>query len=232
MKKLMSFAAVAAISLAAQANASVVDLNSGAFANGEILTNQIAGLTVSATSTGGGSANDFAFIFDTENAIGDGDLAAPFDDPSTPVDEGFRPGNVLAIGETCNAGAGTCDVDDNGPGGVINFDFASDVIFNSISLFDFVTDELTIDLFDMDDNLVFSITGPTQNNDTGNAVDDNLFSTLDLGGAVFRSAVFTFDGSGTIGNFDITAVPVPGALPLFFSGVAGLAFARRQRRKA
>ena len=97
MKKLMSFAAVAAISLTAQANASVVDLNSGAFANGEILTNQIAGLTVSATSTGGGSANDFAFIFDTENAIGDGDLSAPFDDPSTPVDEGFRPGNVLAI---------------------------------------------------------------------------------------------------------------------------------------
>ena len=77
MKKLMSFAAIAAVSLTAQANASVVDLNSGAFANGEILTNQIAGLTVSATSNGGGSSNDFAFIFDTENPIGDGDLAAP-----------------------------------------------------------------------------------------------------------------------------------------------------------
>ena len=232
MKKLMSFAAIAAVSLTAQANASVVDLNSGAFANGEILTNQIAGLTVSATSNGGGSSNDFAFIFDTENPIGDGDLAAPFDDPSTPVDEGFRPGNVLAIGETCNAGAGTCDVDDNGTGGVINFDFASDVVFNSLSLFDFVTDELTVELFDLNNNLVFSITAPNINNDTNNNPDNNLFSTIDLGGTVFRSAIFTFNGSGTIGDFDITAVPVPGALPLFFSGVAGLAFARRQRRKA
>jgi hypothetical protein len=75
------------------------------------------------------------------------------------------------------------------------------------------------------------IIGPGVNTDTGDDPTDNLFTTIDLKGAVFRTVKFDFRGSGAIGDFDISEVPVPAALPLLLSGLAGLGFASRRRRK-
>jgi len=229
MIRSLLIAATCSLTFTFSAGATVLDLSSHSFENGEKLTNQISGLTVSAIANGGGRTNDFAIIFDTENAIGDGDLAAAFDDPSTPFNEATRPGNILAIGETCGRG-NTCEVDDNATGGVINLTFDRDVVFNSLSLFDLRTNELTITLRDAMDNIVFAITGPNFNTDTNNNRNNNLFTTLSFDGITFRTAEFLFSGSGAIGNFDISEVPLPGALPLFFAGLAGMMFARRQRR--
>ncbi len=173
------------------ANASIIDLSG--FSNGETFdTGDVAGLTVTTDTDGGGAANDFAFILDTNNPGSDGDLASPFDDPSTVGDEDFMPGNVLALAQDA-CGMGFCPVNDNGSGGVMTWTFDRDVAFNSFDVFDFKTGELKIELFDELDQLVFSAMVPTFNTDTGNNVTDNLFTTIDIGGVISaaRSSTLT-----------------------------------------
>ncbi|MEO0694663.1 MAG: VPLPA-CTERM sorting domain-containing protein [Pseudomonadota bacterium] len=233
MKTLFS-ACVATLALTTVAQASVVDLNDG-FGNGEILFDQIDGLTVTAESNGGGTANDFAIIIDTNNsgsgANGDADLAAGFDDPSTMAIEDLMPGNVLAIAEG-DCGAGSCRVDDNATGGMIQFAFEEDKVFNSLNVFDLATNQLTITLLDADLNTVFALSGPGINTDTGDNEFPNEFTGINIGGVAFRTAIFEFGGSGAIGDFDIAEVPLPAALPFLLTGLAGLGFAGRRRKSA
>lgn len=222
--------AASLLTMMGAANASIIDLSG--FSNGETFdTGDVAGLTVTTVTDGGGAANDFAFILDTNNPGSDGDLASPFDDPSTVGDENFMPGNVLALAQDA-CGMGSCPVNDNGSGGTMTWLFNRDVAFNSFDVFDFKTGELKIELFDDLNQLVFSAMVPTFNTDTGNNVTDNLFTTIDIGGVVFRRAVFDFNGSGAIGTFDVQEVPIPAALPLLLSGLAGLGFAGRRRKSA
>lgn len=230
VKFILPFAAMAFA--ASTANASIIDLNAPGLDNGEIITNQIAGVTVTATSNGGGTGNDFAIIIDSGNsgsgANGDADLAANFDDPSTGVMEDLDPGNLLAVAEGDCAG-GFCRVDDNASGGTINFLFNRDVVFNSVDVFDLATNQLTIILRDVSDAVVLTLTGPTFNTDTDdNSQMPNQYTTIDLGGVTFRTAQFVFNGSGAIGNIDVSEVPLPAGFVFLLTGLAGLGASRRK----
>lgn len=67
------------------------------------------------------------------------------------------------------------------------------------------------------------------------SVANTGITAVDLLMTVFVGTVFTFvpttTGAGfAIAKFDVTAVPLPGALTLMLSGLAGLAFASRRKR--
>ena len=217
------FAPLAGILFAASAaNASIVDLNDPELEDGEILFDQIDGLTVTAT----GGAGE-AVIIDTEDATDDPDLQDPFDDPDTVGDENFNPGNVLAVAES-GCGMGFCNPDDNAGGGTIFFDFDRDVVFNSLDVFDLAAEQLRI-ILTLDGMVVFDMMVPSFNTDTGNNPNNNLFTTVNFGGIRFDAAEFIFSGSGAIGNFDISEVPLPAGFILMMTGVAGFSFARRRK---
>ena len=239
MKSLI-LAGLSAIFVSGAAHASVLDLNGVSFGNGEILADQFDGVSFKAKTIGGGKSNNFAIIIDTDvdtsnngTSNDDPDLMAPFTDPTT--GEVLSPGNVIALAEN-GCGNGFCNPDDNAQGGTLEIEFDRDVVLSDLAIFDFKLEELTIQLFDSLGDLVSTVVVPVVNNDTGNNPNNNLFSRVsfldDQGiGATFRRAVFTFDGSGAIGDFNISEVPVPAALPLLLSGIAGLSFASRRRRK-
>lgn len=71
-------------------------------------------------------------------------------------------------------------------------------------------------------------------------IDNVFFATItavDLLADTFFGSVFRFepitDGAGfTIAQFDVSDVPVPAALPLLISGLAGLGFASRRKKSA
>lgn len=236
LMRLSVLSAALLVGFAAQgAQASILDLNSQVLANGAIITNQFAGVTISGVGNGAGdtaSGNNFAINFNTNQpgpgGSGDPDLGAPFDDPTTGVVEAFRPGNILVVAEGgCNGV--TCRQDDNGSGGSITINFGRLVQFNSFSVFDFGTNELSVQLFDLGGALIGTIVGPTINTDVGDGANVRLFTNIFVNRTI-ASAIFTFGGSGGIGNFNISEVPVPAALPLLLSGLAGLGFAARRRR--
>lgn len=59
---------------------------------------------------------------------------------------------------------------------------------------------------------------------------DLLATTFE--GTIFEFVATTADAGFAIAKFNVTEVPIPGALPLLLSGIAGLGFASRRRKKA
>ena len=232
--KMRNFLSVAAASAAiiGVAHAAPVTITFDGPAAGTIVSNQFPGVTISGTAEG-------PMIFDTDNPTGeDGDLGAPF--TNVGPDEGSTPaGNVLIISEDGD----TSDPDDNANGGTFTFDFDSVVTFLGFDAIDFsdASANLIVRLFDTSATEIFSydfaVDGPNS------VVGDNEFysffsSVFGTGIAGVASATIQLTGSGAIDNLsfdmppDINDVPIPGALPLLLSGIAGLGFAMRRKKRA
>lgn len=69
-------------------------------------------------------------------------------------------------------------------------------------------------------------------------VFDNIADNFQLAilSAAFGNVTSILFSSDTVfpayDNFDVSAVPLPGALPLFLAGIAGLSFGKRRRKKS
>lgn len=71
----------------------------------------------------------------------------------------------------------------------------------------------------------------------GSLVSVGIFDATDLVTNVFQGTMFEFvavtaGGGFAIARMDVTEVPIPGALTLLLSGIAGLGFASRRKKKA
>ena len=226
MRKFFS-AAIASAALMGVAHAAPVTITFDGQAAGTIVSNQFPGLSVSGTVFG-------PMIFDTNNPTGDdADLGGPF--TNVGPNQGSTPsGNVLIISEDGD----TSDPDDNGNGGTFTFTFDNVVTFLGFDGIDFsdANANLIVRLFDTSATEIFSYDfaadGP------GGTVGDNEFfsffgNVFGAGIAGVATAEIQLTGSGAVDNltFDVADIPVPGALPLLLSGIAGLGFAMRRKKR-
>jgi hypothetical protein len=212
----------------APVSAATIDFEGLGLAVGTSITNQVPGVTISAS---GGIGE--AWLFDTGSPTGgDGDLGAPFSE----IDGGptISPGNVLIVQENDD---GIPD-DLAGSGGMLNFVFDVATTLFSIDFFD-MEEDTTIQLFS--DSFVTQIGGDflTDDSDTGNSTP-NKYEHLVFNGADGVSGVksirIDLEGSGAIDNITHRmSVPEPATLWLFgsaFAGFAGLGYRRRKRLPA
>ena len=209
------------------ANATVLDFEN--FDAGTIMDTEYAalGVTIAAVNLGGGP--DLAVVFDSRNPTGgDSDLGAPF---SNPVLGSASPGNLLIIQENDNCDSFSCTTpDDEGsrPAGQLIISFDEGVLLQSIDFFDVEGVESNagsaIELYD-DENVLIpsSFFVP----DTGG---DNMWSQVFFGVSQVKTIVINMGGSGAIDNiaFESRVVPVPAALPLLLTALAGLGAFRRR----
>ncbi len=212
--------------------ATVIDFEG--FAAGTIIDDDIAGVTISAM-TNGFNTPDVAIIFDSDHPTGgDIDLAAPFIQSGNSSTQ-FFPGNILILQERNDCNATACaEPDDNAAGGRVNFAFDAPVVLNSIDFFDIEAHESgsSVDAYGM---IIFAATAASGMDSligmwtVPSTGGNNTWATLDLGGlaGVTRLEIVLL-GSGAIDNLDYTVVPLPAALWLFGSAIAGLAALRRR----
>lgn len=210
------------------ASAAVLDFEG--FANGQIIDDEYAGLgvTISADSNRAGFP-DLALINDTSvDNPRDPDLNGPFSNPTLGA---RQPGNILIIQEFAES-CGNLEVanicaqpDDEENGGQLIFDFAQDVVAQSLNIYDIDAGETggTITLFDRAGNSLAQFAIP----DVGdNAWMQILFGSQGTAGVA--RIVVNLIGEGGIDELAFAAVPVPAAVWLFGSALVGLVAVRRR----
>ena len=137
----LAVGAVAMTGLSLAASAGVIDFEGSFYSEGDNLAGTTGNLITGSSITFGvtvaqpssGSNAGTALIFNTQSlppGSNDTDLLQPFDDPTTPGNDNFDPGNILVIGN--NNGK----IDDDADGGTITFTFSEAVNFLSVDLFD------------------------------------------------------------------------------------------------
>jgi hypothetical protein len=208
---------------ASTAHGAVVDFET--FAAGDVVTGVTFtdGTTadvVTVSNRAGGSNQ--AGIFDTNNPTGnDSDLGGPFASASGGAP--LSPGNILIILGPVNPALG--GPDDDAEGGTITFSFSRAVDLLSFNYFDTeaaIGNGLT----------VTSDTGESSGLLNANNNQYDTFSTPFLG---ITTVTFSFGGSGGIDSLeiaDVSRIPVPAALPLFFSALGMFWLMGRTRRTA
>ena len=172
------------------------------FSKGTKITNQIPGMTVSAT---GGSGD--AMIFDTSNPTGfDFDLGTPnqaFAGPGIGTGGDGTPAagiNNIALGKVLiiSEDGSSFDPDDNAGGGTITFVFDNPVSIGTVKILDIDNETSNIKVFS-------DAAGTTQIGSTANALDlgNNSVQTVAvnaLGNNVRRMEVY-FSSSGAVAEF-------------------------------
>ena len=238
MFKRISAIAVAAIWMIGVGHAVVLDFEG--FGDGQIIDDEYTGVTISAVNNW--FDVDHAIIYDTRGAIGeDPDLEGDFTNvgattPTAPAS--LDAGNVLIIAEgdqTCSAL--TCPrPDDEGrrPAGELRFAFANEVTINSLKYMDIENiGELPFQIDFYSDAMFTSwIVGSTiQPPDTNG---DNRYREAIIGQSGVRGMIVSLRGSGALDDISFTVVPIPAALPLFGTALAGMGFIgwRRKRQAA
>lgn len=192
-------------------------------------TNMIGGFNFGPGLTGiisssdlGGNATGRVLVCDTstdgsECRRRDPDLQSDFDPaPSTDEDLGSIDfGNALILEE--NTGP-TPHVDDASSGGRITFTFD-----NAIKL-------IRIAILDGNDNGPSGATVYLDNNpfDTNRGGGDNEYDIVAFGGVTVTSFSVDFSGSGAIGAFEATTVPLPASALLLLAGIGSLGALRRR----
>ena len=174
---------------------------------------------------------------DTSNTgAWDPDLSGPF--TMAGGTDVVNPGNVLVIQESNNRPGS----DDNGRGGSYKLSFSSAVVLQSINVFDVKLGAVTFDLFDESDTK-FATFQNLLNSDTANNETDNLFETVTFGGQTISSLMVSLRDSGAIDDIvftlpgglnevdpEIPSVPLPAAVWLFGTALAGFAGIRFKKR--
>lgn len=243
------------IPLQLQANVITFD----AFANGEVISNQVAGVEISADNIN--SSRDWAAIYSSLSAGGeDTDLEGPSWGNSniTGIDS-MSFGNLLIIQESNGFGSADTTGDEGCAAGVcLNPDdegrrSAGSLIFE----FDEAIDSFGFDLFDVEDvehgngyvATFFDKSGQSVANigfgefasgglyDVGAIWGDNSvnrISPMDFTGMGVRKVELAFGGSAAVDNVSFsftTAIPEPFTLPLLTIGLLGLLQASRKQNK-
>lgn len=209
-------------------SAQAVVINFEGFAAGTEITNQIPGVTISATNAAA-SGNNLAVVFDTENPTGnDPDLGAPFNSNNPALADNFRPGKVLVIQEN-NVPSSNPNDEGSRPAGFFTLDFESLITLTSIDFFDVEPRPgeagSPIQLFDNSGNEILA--GAFITPDTGG---DNMWDRVVFNVTGVKRIQINMGGSGAIDNIDYTVVPIPAAFWLFATGAAGL-IASGKRKK-
>ncbi|MEM7744974.1 MAG: VPLPA-CTERM sorting domain-containing protein [Pseudomonadota bacterium] len=175
------------------------------------------GIIANVTATGG---TDQAVILDTlvsqpAHPVGDPDLESPFTNPSDGNAQASF-GNALLVQEDNNQ-AGTPN--DN-VGGTILFEFAGIVDLTELVFLDGEANE-TITITTNKGGLVVSA-----------GQGDNTFTPIVFGGDEFKaisSLTVDISGSGAIGEFHATVVPLPASVLLLLGGLGVFGWIGRRR---
>ena len=220
IRKHIGFAAlVAGLSLSSSAYSAVIDFES--FSAGDFVPNgtTISGAEFSVSGQGTTGGDDrVLMIFDSGNPTGgDNDL---FNKTA---------GNILIISEDNDQS----DPDDSRFGGLITIDFDVPVLDLSIMTID-VGDNSNQNNGDSFASAFFQGTQVGQFDFLSGQGNNNLQTATFATSGPFDQLQINLDSSGAIAEIAFTPVPVPAALPLFLTGIAGLAVftCKRKRRSS
>jgi len=228
-------AVAAAVSLSAgMAQAANVVVDFSQFTENEVLsgnTYNFGGVNITiSTSDFNSKATGDALICNTSGGLctinaNDPDLASPFKNVNDLNAPGVDFGNALILQEKASADG----TPDNGPDDVYN---GGKITFT----FDRIVDLTRIFILDGGDNgdgtklLLDNVLVAGVPNGFGGG--DNQYEVFDFGDNAFaQSLTVDFAGSGAVGQFGFSIVPVPASLPLLLTGLGAFAWVARRRRK-